>query len=247
MVCKTVCASTPRFESERRVQVHQRSPCPVRLRVRSAGFQPAQTGSTPVRGTRANQPRRSAVLKAREGFQNFGSRPHVVGEIDRGDTAQSRETCLPRRQIDSPRAIRPVKHASSPRPRKGRLAYQLGGAESGRERLAKDEGSTARSNAGNRGLRTGNGWCRPARQTSSPSNSGKGSAHSPSLASKGGVQIDWSVATARWTRVGKIGQVVRGTNDTAACGISASKRDRNHWKRTSQQVAVSSVGRASDL
>lgn len=48
------------------------------------------------------------------------------------------------------------------------------------------------------------GAVRPG-STSSPSSTGKGSVHSPSLASKGGAQNKWDVGFARGTRIAKVG------------------------------------------
>jgi hypothetical protein len=76
--------------------------------------------------------------------------------------------------------------------------------------------------------------------TSSPSDIGKGSARSPSLASEGSAQfqrdVGWQHHAARKERPSS----PRGERH-AMRGISVAKSHGNHWERTSQQVAISLV------
>jgi hypothetical protein len=76
--------------------------------------------------------------------------------------------------------------------------------------------------------------------TSSPSDIGKGSARSPSLASEGSAQIKrnvgWQHHAAREDRPSS----PRGERH-AVCGIPVAKSHGNHCERTSRQVAISLV------
>ena len=96
--------------------------------------------------------------------QSFGSGPHAVRKIVRGNAWKARSPATPRAG-DAPSGASPVKHAGLARPREGSRRRVIAGA-------ARDAGVQERGDAqqpeakarGNCSGPRGNGWCRPSAQ-----------------------------------------------------------------------------------
>lgn len=138
----------------------------------------------------------------------FASRPLVVFERSRGNTVKERISTSPLAHCESrgsfKQAHRGAKSAGSSSKGAGLVGTRVQGKEPEPTRHA--------ARRGNGGFGTGKRVVasRPGK-TYSPSSTGKGSAHSPSLAREGGAQIKWDVGFVRGTRIAKIDRVVRGT------------------------------------
>lgn len=135
------------------------------------------------------------------------SGPLEVRKRGRGDTAKERIPTSPLAWRESVGSIKQAHRGATSAGSSSQGAALVGTREQGKEPgsarpIRKAGGTEALEQETRGGVRPGT--------TNSPSSIGKGSAHSPSLASEGGAQIAWDVGFARGTRIAKVGSVARG-------------------------------------